>query len=1553
MNHSFKINVKSSKSDIIQVLALLFFTLISQGLSKSIYIYNPTIAVPDTLSVYSILTSFLAALFMWRYLTHINKLRQVSIFWILALSIFYGNCSFAVSQENQLSIRICYALFPLLFYMYDSIALGINSFYFVALLAICLIITPAHALSVWSILLILTLINTCAKKTALATALQQFLMLILAFFIAAFRIISHFVSVSAQTPITYSGFSVSFSPFVWLSRLLSNSVTSIALTDSNGFNLYFGLFFLLMVILYLSHHTDSKCSYIANIFGILFSIFAMTYSPVRFLVSFGQTSQETVSFAYVFVFFALLLAKEGIYALDSITIKQFVGVISLYVGILCGVLLFASHNFVSLTLYSSLLFGIIYLILITVIILSKKASIPYTLLACLFTLELCLNTLVCTNMNLIPDTCSTQDDYSILSFLTNSDHASAESLDESSETTTIEATTRTADTTDEADYNTFISEHRDRTLESILFQLDRYAKTVDITNKLQQITSYPNDFDRLNASCHSLGAPDLFTSIPCEIQFAPCDDFSIHKVTNNASIYAFKTLHSHGNADDEQLVSTSFRIVISPEVDYGKYLLASNVDGTMLVFGKNEISSTDIPLQLPSSTKFVQNLHFQVYAINEDLVEKLPDVITYALSHNSIGTTSLDYLGLIISFIAITVFILCFMKRTIVLETIGSKSSSIAESFCTSAFATWFKQQYVYVLSFSIPLLLFILTMIIADCKPFGTCSFFDQDGLGLTLPSYMDAYYNLQKGNTFVSLNGGYGYSLYTTNPFIFLLIFYKLLPATAIEPLLLLGEGICIGLCGLFMAYYLTHRLNAKKAFSKHPLVIASGCVYAMNAYMLSMHGFTSWYFVLMLTPLIILALDYLIYERKVALYIALLSYCMMTNFLLTLYICLFLIIWFFTYKFNGIKEFFQKGILFAVSSLLCVGNSIFIFVAAYFGTYYSNYQSQDSQFPSLGLHTNYLNILKQHMIFPYTTAVTSDDGYASIYCGIITMILLIFFVINRNITITNKLRKLIPICILYWCFNGKVMSFIWNGFHYQSKVPNRYAFLFMFVMAELIYDVLIIFDKEKRKFLICSASILTLIFVTCRIYDKNLSNVSLIASILIIVVFAFFALFATNKQFLYATISLIILELSANMIYTTMHHYSLTNIQTVGNYSEIAEDINENLIQDGTFSRVQFPSYHIHNSALYNAPSANLFNSFISLYQTNTNNFFGYLSGVNLVYSNHNASILSNMLSASQYIMYPIVSNDINLDLDQYTFIGNNDTYFILQSPYAVSLGYFLPLEALQQQEIMTNCALLWNELFRHFTGDEDLLSIQPLAYDASGSQKQNSYFFTDCDDKILGYDQVQEYIVEENQSASTVEEKGARFIRLHVNFIADADGIAYLLPNEYVALKEVKKGEHVSMYVSYPNASFLEFNQLRLVIQKSEQIEAVYNGITQNQLENISIHDNTIEGTVDYDKAGYTFYSLAYDKSWHAYIDGKEVEVEDPYYSCLAVKTPAGKHTITLKYIPYGMKESVLVSLLFIILSAIFSIFITHLSKRPGKEIIQDCDVDNTVNENSIK
>ena len=97
-------------------------------------------------------------------------------------------------------------------------------------------------------------------------------------------------------------------------------------------------------------------------------------------------------------------------------------------------------------------------------------------------------------------------------------------------------------------------------------------------------------------------------------------------------------------------------------------------------------------------------------------------------------------------------------------------------------------------------------------------------------------------------------------------------------------------------------------------------------------------------------------------------------------------------------------------------------------------------------------------------------------------------------------------------------------------------------------------------------------------------------------------------------------------------------------------------------------------------------------------------------------------------------------------------------------------------------------------------------------------------------------------------------------------------------------------------------------------------------------NISIKNDAINGTTNYTKDGYTLFSLGYSKNWHAYIDGKEVEILNPYNSNLMIKTPAGKHTVTLKFVPYKLKTCQFITLGFWILCGIVCLLEYIMSRR---------------------
>lgn len=244
----------------------------------------------------------------------------------------------------------------------------------------------------------------------------------------------------------------------------------------------------------------------------------------------------------------------------------------------------------------------------------------------------------------------------------------------------------------------------------------------------------------------------------------------------------------------------------------------------------------------------------------------------------------------------------------------------------------------------------------------------------------------------------------------------------------------------------------------------------------------------------------------QRKKCLpYIIALAYCIYVNLYLALYICIFLIIRFFIYRFTNFKDFLLKGLRFAGCSILAALDSFFIISNTLLSSYDSPYRSDDSIFPVPGFHGNFFSQWKQHMIFSEIGAVNWSESYISLYAGIGAVILILIFCFFVKIKPAEKLRALFPFAILYISFNGRMLSYIWNGFHYQSGVPNRYVFLLMLLIAILAYDTLhVLEDLSFARY--CTVFAVALIFfAACQFIGSGNSVLAFTATTAIILIYA----------------------------------------------------------------------------------------------------------------------------------------------------------------------------------------------------------------------------------------------------------------------------------------------------------------------------------------------------------------------------------------------------------------------------------------------------------------
>jgi uncharacterized membrane protein YfhO len=1428
----------------------------------------------NILSIFSVFASGLAASCFLFYLRHTHSFSVNSIYWQLLFSFSYALSSVALIQDFSGYVLFLYACFPLFFLSHEQLVSDSRCLPFILFAALYLLVSPDTAVPILILLTVLFVIElSCIHCLNLGSLAQYLFCLIFSVLLSGIRLFPY-ISQTASQRNSYEGFS--FTTFY----------------ASYGFHFYFGLLALLLCILFYclkNIHLSKKIAY--TVFTLLL-ISALQISPVRFILYlFSEPDTLVLSYSFILVFWLLRLSSEAASHLNTISVWEFFIASFLYILLLFAVVLLSKNTFHTVTVSSMILFTCLELLLLA-LFKKRKNDFILLLLFCIAVLELFCNAFVSSNQDYVH-----------------------------SETTASAA----QDVSD--DYYNYLLTHTDLELYSLINQLTTHVTLSESEYQTYGGKDLLNNFEYMNAVCHKIGiSSDLFTYQDFPLSFEASDDYDITPLGDNIYNIGF-----HSSAFDKEYCYLNFSLENTSGLDSLYYY--NDYTGDLLKIDTQNANETSTGyILLPPSEQFNLNIQMLIYSMDEDVYQTIPAILTAYVAEQNQNTSLLlasDYLGLAATLTGILLLLIFFFhrqKQQLLLPLQKTKNTLSNWDKPGKVYQHLYNNS-VYYLAFLIPFLCFIICMIIFDCVPFGSNSFFDEDGFYLTLPSYLDINYNLQNNNTYLSMCGGYGYSLYALNPAIPLLYFMKFLSPGQIAPLLLFGEAICLGLCGFSMVFYLTHRLTGTRASKNDICLLIPSCIYTLSTFMLAMHGFTSWYYVFLAFPLLLLSMDYLMIRKKAFPYIFILSLCFILNLYLSLYICIFLIIYFFTYHFDTIKDFFQKGFRFALCSILCAGNAFFVLLETILSSRDLAYTTKDSILPTPGFYTSFWEQWSHHMIFSSSKAVTADNGYISIYFGILAMILVLVY-FSSNISWKEKLRKLIPIAILYISFNGQVLSYLWNGFHYQSKVPNRYVFLLLFLVAVISYDAIRQLHTVSIKRLLMITLSLIAFFCACQYLGTSNTQLAFIATL--ILCGFYFLLHCVFQRFHYSKIcyqlltGFFLIEIVANMIFT-VQNYSLTSYQILGNYEGELEYVQNTLNGENEFFRISFPSSSLANTGLfYHIGSNSLFNSYVSQHQLNSNYMYGFYYGVNNIGSNYDGTPITQSLIGTRYLFIPVWNNMPIEDLDQYEYIGRVQNDFVYENSNALSLGIYTS-EALVEQIIDSSyIPNFYNELVKLYTGgNDDLFTSQYLEYkdmnNTADDVTDNYFYFTDADGNILSFEEAEELYTEGRKEANMGP---ITALRLHLKYTPQTSGETYLYSYEFISLGDGEEGVTVEKDIYYPNPISQFRDGYNFVIMNEDVLADFYQASQGNQLEDVCISNNSITGTSNYEQDGYTMFSIAYDKNWHAYLDGEEVEIENPYDSVLFVKTPAGQHTIELKYIPYGMKTGKLITLIFWIITFAF-------------------------------
>ncbi len=384
----------------------------------------------------------------------------------------------------------------------------------------------------------------------------------------------------------------------------------------------------------------------------------------------------------------------------------------------------------------------------------------------------------------------------------------------------------------------------------------------------------------------------------------------------------------------------------------------------------------------------------------------------------------------------------------------------------------------------------------------------------------------------------------------------------------------------------------------------------------------------------------------------------------------------------------------------------------------------------------------------------------------------------------------------------------------------------------------------------------------------------------------------------------------------------------------------DYVKQLEKDNTdLARTEFTRYHtLNDDALNTVNGISMFNSMVNMPITNYMEKFGICGWIaSNRYSYMQSSPFTDMMLNIKYLIDPYYGN--YADQVHYDKIyvadgpkGGGTPAIVMQNRYYIPMG-FMVNEDLLKYDASDPVGFINKVAHTTFTSDTVPVTENPV-------DNQNAFFrlATGLDGDL--YEQLDVNPTADNTDVNkTVDNKftfsNASSCTLSATATHAGTAMAYVegygvedtnlyINNNYVGhygtkrplimmVGNVNKGDVIKAEAKITNNSSGTVT-CNIIMLNDAMFENAYALFSRSVLKADTVTGDAISGTIDVAEDGLFYTSIPYVTGWHAYVDGKEVEITPVGGAMLCFKLTAGEHKIELKYSPEGFKGGVIISLL---------------------------------------
>ena len=362
-----------------------------------------------------------------------------------------------------------------------------------------------------------------------------------------------------------------------------------------------------------------------------------------------------------------------------------------------------------------------------------------------------------------------------------------------------------------------------------------------------------------------------------------------------------------------------------------------------------------------------------------------------------------------------------------------------------------FKENYIYIFSFIVPIMLMVVIYALIGIYPVGDKTIVNSD-MYLQYVGFLGHIKDVLKGeaNLFYSFSKSLGgntvgvFVYYMSSP---LNLIIGLFPKAYIAETIVVITLIKIGLSSLTFTIYLI------QSFKKKDInVIMFSLCYSFMAYNINFQLNIMWLDGVVLLPLVILGIDKLINENKCKLYVISLFIAIVSNYYIGYMICIFSGLYFIYKLISNNKVELKKLGIFICASILSVALSAFVLIPTVLSL--SSGKAKFRLFQELPkLMMSLDEVIAQLFIGNYSLGQIMGN-YPNIYCGVIITVLGILYFLNKNISRKERILSGIFMFVLLLSIFISTLVLIWHGFDYPVGFAYRFSFLISFLGIVLAY-------------------------------------------------------------------------------------------------------------------------------------------------------------------------------------------------------------------------------------------------------------------------------------------------------------------------------------------------------------------------------------------------------------------------------------------------------------------------------------------------------------------